>query len=72
MTLQDLKEHLDVSDTDLDKYLLSLEEKDLAGLYRDKNGVVKLARATLVGIAKAYPKDHYKYIPPWVNKEDLF
>ena len=72
MTMEDLKEQLDVSDENLKKYLLSMEGKGLTGLYRDRKGEVKLARATYDGMARANPKEYYKYIPSWVNKEDMF
>lgn len=72
MTLGDLREALDVSDEDLTKYLLSLAESGLVGVVRDKRGGVSLARATLKGLAKANPADYYKYIPGWVDSNDLF
>ena len=72
MTMEDLKERLDVSDGDLNKYLLSLEEKELVGLYRGKNGEIALARATYVGLARANPLEYYQYFPEWADKKDLF
>ena len=72
MSMADLKEQLDVSDEDLNKYLLSLEEKGLANLFRDRRGVVSLARATNDGLAKAHPPEYYRYIPAWVNQKDMF
>jgi len=72
MTMEDIKERLDVSDADLNKYLVSLEEKGLAGLYRDRKGEIALAKATFAGIQKANPKEYYRYIPSWVDKNDIF
>ena len=72
MTIEDLKVRLDINDENLNKHLLGLEEKGLTGLYRDRKGDIKLARATYDGIARANPKSYYKYIPSWVDKEDIF
>ncbi|MDD4859692.1 MAG: acyl-CoA/acyl-ACP dehydrogenase, partial [Dehalococcoidales bacterium] len=72
MTMEDLKEFLDVSDADLNKYLLSLEQKNFAALYRDKKGATAMARVTLVGLAKANPPEYYKYMPSWIGKKDMF
>ena len=72
MTLDDLKEVLDVSDADLLKHLLSLEKQEFAGLYRDKKGNIALARVTLKGLSKANPPEYYKYMPKWVGMEDMF
>ncbi len=72
MTTGDMKELLAVSDEDLNKYLLSLEDKGLAGLYRDKSGKIALARATYKGVAQANPPEYYRYIPGWANEADMF
>ena len=72
MTLDDIKELLDISDEDLGKYLVSLEEKDVASLYRDKRGNIALARITLKGLPIANPPEYYKYMPDWVGLEDMF
>jgi len=72
MTMEDIKEILDVSDEDLNKYLLSLEEKDLVGLYRNKRGEVTLARANYKGLAQANPPEYYKYMPKWIDPNDMF
>jgi CTP-dependent riboflavin kinase len=69
---RDLKERLDVSEEDLNKYLLGLEEKELVGLYRGKNGEIALARATYAGLAKANPLEYYRYVPEWADKKDIF
>ena len=72
MTMNDIKELLDVNDEDLNKYLVSLEEKGVASLYRDKRGTVSVARVTLKGLSQANPPDYYKYMPSWVGLEDMF
>jgi len=72
MTMEDIKELLDVSGEDLDKHLLSLEEKGLVGLYRDRRGAVALARVTYKGLSQAHPPEYYKYMPSWVNQKDMF
>lgn len=72
MTMDDIEERLDVTDAELSKHLLSLEKKELVGLYRDKRGMVALARVTYEGLSKANPPDYYRYIPSWVDKKDMF
>ena len=72
MTMDDIKELLDVNDESLNKYLASLEEKEVASLYRDKRGAVSLARVTLKGLSQANPPDYYQYMPEWVGLEDMF
>jgi len=49
-----------------------MEEKELAGLYRDRRGAVALARVTYKGLSQAHPSEYYKYMPEWVNKKDMF
>lgn len=72
MTMDDIKEWLDVSDADLVKYLEALEKQGLAGCYRTKKGI-GMARVTLKGIQKANPPEHYKYTPSWlVDKQDAW
>ena len=72
MTMEDIRELLEVSDEDLTEHLLSLEEKGLSNLYRDRRGGVALARATTKGLAKANPLQYYKYVPAWVDTKDIF
>lgn len=72
MTMADIKELLDVSDEDLNAHLLSIEEKDLASLFRDQRGTIALARATYKGLDRANAPEHYKHIPSWVNQKDIF
>ena len=72
MTMDDIKEILDVSDDDLNKYLLGLEEKGLVGLYRNKRGQLALARVNFKGLAQANPPEYYKYIPQWADLNDTF
>jgi len=72
MTIEDIKELVDISDEDLNKYLLALEEKGAASLYRDKRGNIALARVTLKGLPQANPPEYYKYMPEWVGLQDMF
>ena len=72
MTMDDLKELLDVADADLEKYLLSLEEKGLAGTYCDRRGNLALARISLEGLSQANESEYYRYVPDWVDTDDLF
>ena len=70
--MEDIKEILDVSDADLEKYLLILEEKGLAGLYRNKRGQLALARVNYKGLTQANPPEYYKYMPTWIDPNDMF
>jgi len=72
MTLEDIKEELEIDDTDLNKYLQSLEGKGSIKLYRDKRGTVTMARITFEGLSEANPPEYYRYIPSWVNIKDVF
>ena len=72
MTIEDLKQLIDASDDDLNKYLVSLEEQGTASLYRDKRGNIALARVTLKGISQANPPEYYKYMPSWIGQKDMF
>jgi alkylation response protein AidB-like acyl-CoA dehydrogenase len=72
MTMEDIKEWLDISDEDLIKYLESLEKQGTAGCYRTKRGI-GMARVTLKGLQKANPPEYYKYIPEWLcDKNDAW
>jgi len=71
MTLDDIKEWVEVSDADLIKYLETLEEQGYAGLYRTRHGI-SLARATLSGLQKAHPPEYYRNIPAWADPDDMF
>ena len=71
MTMADITEWLDISDTELNSYLESLEEQGLAGLYRTRKGIA-LARVTYTGLQKAHGPEYYRYIPDWVDPKDVF
>ena len=71
MTMDDIKELIQIDDAALVKHLESLEAQGDVGLYRTKSGIA-LARATLSGIQKAHPPEYYKHIPAWVNQHDMF
>jgi len=71
MTMEDIKEWLEISDADLVKYLESLEKKGWAGLYRTRKGI-GMARVTYTGLQKAHPPDYYKHIAAWADKKDVF
>ncbi len=60
------------ADAQLDKILVSLEEKGLVHLYRDRRGTIALAKATYKGLKEANPLEHYKWFPEWVRKQKLF
>jgi alkylation response protein AidB-like acyl-CoA dehydrogenase len=73
MRREDMKAWLaGVSDNQLDKVLTSLEAKGLIKLFKDRRGVIVLAKATYKGLKEAKPLEHYKWFPDWVDKELLF
>jgi len=71
ITMDDIREALDIADADLMKYLAALEAQGTAGLYRTRQGIA-LARVTLVGIQQAHPPEYYRYIPDWAKADDMF
>ena len=71
MTMEDIKEWLDISDADLVKFLESLEKQGFAGLYRTRKGI-SLVRVTYTGLQKANPPEYYRYIPTWADPKDVF
>jgi hypothetical protein len=70
MTREDLEEDTDLKGEELDKVLMSLEEKRLVKLFR-LHGVIRLAKALYTGLKKVKPQEFYNWYPPWV-KEKLF
>jgi alkylation response protein AidB-like acyl-CoA dehydrogenase len=72
MTMDDIKELMDVTDDNLNRYLSSLEEKGLARLYRDKRSRVTLARVSYAGLDAANPPEYYNYFPKWIDPTDMF
>ncbi len=73
MTSQDVKMRLDkVDEKKLNDLLNSLEAKDLCRIYRDRNGVISLAKASYEGLRKANTLTRYKWYPEWVDKDFIF
>jgi alkylation response protein AidB-like acyl-CoA dehydrogenase len=71
MTMEDIKEWLDIADEDLARYLESLEKQGFAELYRTRKGI-GMARATYKGLQKANPPEYYRYIPAWADPKMSF
>jgi alkylation response protein AidB-like acyl-CoA dehydrogenase len=71
MSREDLRAVFDVEDEELDKILVSLEQKKLVKLYRGKRGI-QLAKATYEGLGKAYPLEFYRWFPSWVDEKRKF
>ena len=71
MSREDLKEQFEVKNEELERVLLSLEEKKLVKIYR-KRGIIELAKATYEGLKKANPSEYYRWFPPRVRREDIF
>ncbi len=71
MTLEDIREWIEVDEGELVKHLETLEKSGAVGLYRTRKGIA-LARITLSGLQKAHPPEYYRRIPGWVNPDDVF
>jgi alkylation response protein AidB-like acyl-CoA dehydrogenase len=71
MSREDLKDYFDVKDEELDKILLSLEQKKLVKLYRGRTGI-QLAKATYDGLKRAHPLEYYQWFPWWVDNKRKF
>lgn len=72
MSIDDMKQFLDVNDEELLEHLNKLESKGYASQYTNRKGRVELVKATLAGIRAANPPEHYRYIPDWVPESDVF
>jgi alkylation response protein AidB-like acyl-CoA dehydrogenase len=71
MSREDLKEHFEVEDAELDKVLVALEQKRLVKVYRGKRGT-QLAKATYEGLKQAHPLEYYQWFPWWVDEKRKF
>ncbi len=69
---KELLARLEMTEKEMDKGLLALEEEGLVDLYRDKRGVIALAKASYEGLARVHPPEYYGYIPDWVDADDMF
>jgi len=63
---------LEMTESEVDKELMGLQEQQLVDIYRDKKSIIALVRATYEGLAKVNPPDYYRSIPLWVDDEDVF
>jgi alkylation response protein AidB-like acyl-CoA dehydrogenase len=73
MSREEMKERiLNITDEQLDALLSSLENRGLVKLYRDRKGIITLAKATYKGLRKAKPQEYYKWFPDWIDKNLLF
>jgi alkylation response protein AidB-like acyl-CoA dehydrogenase len=68
METEELSESAGIVMTDIDAYLVRLEEQDLVALYRSR-GRISLVKASYAGLKKAYPLEHYKQFPEFVDME---
>ena len=72
MSREELLSRLDMNDTVLDEELLGLEKDGWVDLYRDRKGVVVLARSTYEGLAKVHGPEYYRSFPTWVDLKEVF
>jgi alkylation response protein AidB-like acyl-CoA dehydrogenase len=73
MTREDLKKRLTkISDEELTQFMERLESAGSVKLYRDKNRVVTLAKATYKGLSENGSLETYKWFPDWLDKGFIF
>jgi len=72
MTREELKEDTGLDDERLDEALLSLEEKKLVDIYRDRRGVFRLVKATYAGLERVRPIDYFRWYPDWIREDEVF
>jgi hypothetical protein len=68
METEELSASAGIAMTDIDACLVRLEEQDLVALYRSR-GRIGLVKASYAGLKKAYPLEHYKQFPDFVDQE---
>ena len=71
MSREDLKARFAVEDEELDRALCALEGEGLVRIYRDKKGIA-LAKATYEGLGRAFPREHYRWFPSWIDESRTF
>ncbi|MFB0562249.1 MAG: acyl-CoA dehydrogenase family protein [Candidatus Lokiarchaeia archaeon] len=72
MKREELVEDTGLDEEQLDETLVSLEERKLVDLYRTRQGVIILAKATYDGLRKAKPKEYYQWYPEWSKEDERF
>jgi hypothetical protein len=73
MSREDIKRRFDrVDDEALDNILITLEQKALVRIYRDRKNTIQLAKATYAGLRKANPQKHYQWFPEWLDRKLIF
>ncbi|MHA1208827.1 MAG: acyl-CoA dehydrogenase family protein [Candidatus Freyarchaeota archaeon] len=72
MIREELKEDTGLDDDRLDEALLSLEEKKLVDIYRDRRGVFRLVKATYAGLERVRPIDYFRWYPDWIREDEVF
>jgi alkylation response protein AidB-like acyl-CoA dehydrogenase len=72
MKREELMEDTGLDDEQLDEALTSLEEKKLVDLFKTRQGVIILAKATYDGLRKAKPKEFYQWYPEWSKEDERF
>jgi alkylation response protein AidB-like acyl-CoA dehydrogenase/DNA-binding MarR family transcriptional regulator len=72
MMINDVREDIGGSRSEIKKVLDTLIEKKLIVPYKDRQGKVILVKATYEGLQKAFPKEHYRWFPDWYDEADKF
>ncbi len=70
MTLGDIGWYINGSEEEILAVLERLADSgDIICLRDKKSGKIKLAKASYDGLAKAFPKEHYRWFPDWITEE---
>ena len=66
--IEELSQISGITIAELSLCLESLESRNLVAIYRTRHGI-RMAKATYEGLRKAYPPEHYRKYPDFVNLE---
>lgn len=72
MTPDDVKEDMGGSRTAIKEIIEKLESQKLVVCNKDRSGKIALVKATYTGLAKAFPKEEFKWFPDWYDEADKF
>jgi alkylation response protein AidB-like acyl-CoA dehydrogenase/DNA-binding MarR family transcriptional regulator len=72
MTMDDVRDDIGGSRVKIKQTVESLEQQGLIVTHRDRAGKIGLVKATYKGLAKAFPKEYYRWFPGWYEDSDKF
>lgn len=72
MTMDDVREDIGGSRVRIKETIEALDQQGLVVTHRDRAGKLGLVKATYEGLAKAFPKEYYRWFPNWYEDADKF